>query len=63
VKGLSTGIDTLNLAAKGHVRAEVWELLSEARQQARLEEESQPVEFPMTGQAFLIKPHGLRGHA
>jgi len=60
---LSTGIDTLNLAAKGVVRSEVWELLVEAQQQARMEEESQPVEFPMTGQAFLVKPHGLRGHA
>jgi hypothetical protein len=62
MKVLSTGIDTLNLAAKGHVRPEVWELLAEAQQRARLEEESQPVEFPMTAQAFLVKPHGLRGH-
>src|SRR5262245_41670460 len=59
---LSTGIDTLNLAAKGVVRPEVWELLTEAQQRARIEEESQPIEFLMTGQAFLIKSHGLRGH-
>ena len=60
---LSSGIDTLNLAAKGHVRPEVWELLDEAQQRARQEEESLPLEFPMTAQVFLIKPHGLRGHA
>lgn len=62
MKVLSTGIDTLNLAAKGVVRSEVWELLAEAQQRARMEDESQLVEFPMTAQAFLIKPHGLRGH-
>src|SRR5262249_81478 len=44
MKVLSTGIDTLNLAARGVVRSEVWELLTEAQQQARAEEESQPVE-------------------
>jgi hypothetical protein len=65
MKVLSTGVDTLNLAAKGIVRPEVWELLEEAQQRARLEKEMQPVEFPMTAQAFLVKllPHGLRGHA
>jgi len=62
MKVLSSGIDTLNMAAKGQVQPEVWELLAEAQQRARLEEESQPVEFPMTGQAFLVKPHGLRDH-
>ena len=62
MKVLSAGIDSLNLAAKGQVRPEVWELLAETQQQARLEEESQPIEFPMTAQPFLIKPHGLRGH-
>ena len=35
VRLLSTGIDTLNLAAKGVVRSEVWELLAEAQQRAR----------------------------
>jgi hypothetical protein len=63
VRVLSTGIDTLNLAAKGVVRTEVWELVEEAQQRARLEEELQPVEFPVTAQAFLVKPHGLRGYA
>src|SRR5262245_27898073 len=63
MKVLSTGIDTLNLAANGVVRPDVWEVLTEVQQRARLEEESQPVEFPITAQAFLVKPHGLRGHA
>ena len=63
MKVLSTGVDTLNLAARGVVWREAWELLDEAQQRARHEGDSQPVEFPMTGQAFLLKPYGLRGHA
>src|SRR5262249_50024667 len=48
---------------RGVVRHEVWALLEEAQQRARVDEESQPIEFPMTAQALLMKPHGLRGHA
>ncbi len=33
---LSTSIDALNLAAKGHVRPEVSKMLAEAQQQARI---------------------------
>ncbi len=35
MKVLSTGIDTLNLAAKEVVRPEVWEQLEEAQRRAR----------------------------
>jgi hypothetical protein len=62
VRVLSTGIDTLQLAVKGTVRREVWDMLAQAQQRTRMEEDSWPVEFPVTEQAFLVKPHGLRGH-
>lgn len=41
MKVLSTGIDTLNLAAIGVVRPEVWGLLEDAQQRAKRDEESQ----------------------
>jgi len=58
----STGVDTLNLAAKGPVRKQVWELAGEAKAQAQTSAESELIEFPVTGQAFLLKPHGVRGY-
>jgi hypothetical protein len=58
----STGVDTLNLAAKGPVRKQVWELVGEAKAQAQTSAESELIDFPVTGQAFLLKPHGVRGY-
>jgi hypothetical protein len=60
---LASGIDTLHLSARGTVRAEVWEALEEAKREAQAVDEAVPFEFPMTSQAFLLKPYGLRGYA
>lgn len=62
MRALSTGLDTLNLAAKGSVRSEVWDLLAEAKRRAQDVEEADPVDFPVTGQAFLLRPYGVRGY-
>lgn len=58
---LSSGVDTLNLSARGAVRAEVWEALEAAKLRAQAEEESAPFAFA-TGRAFLVRPYGLRGY-
>jgi len=58
----STGVDTLNLAAKGPVRKQVWELVGEAKAQAQTSAESELIDFPVTGQAFLLRQHGVRGY-
>jgi hypothetical protein len=60
---LASGIDTLHLSAKGTVRAGVWEALEEAKREAQEADEAVPFEFPVTSQAFLLKPYGLRGYA
>ncbi len=60
---LSLGVDTLHLSARGAVRAEVWEALEAAKREAQAAEEAVPVDFELTGQAFLLKPYGLRGYA
>src|SRR5579859_6151458 len=60
---LSSGVDTLHLSARGTVRGEVWEALEAARREAQAAGESVPFGFELTGQAFLLKPHGLRGYA
>ena len=59
---LSSGVDTLHLSARGGVRAEVLEALEAAKREAQATEDAVPFEFPMTGQAFLLKPYGLRGY-
>jgi len=58
----STGVDTLNLAVKGPVRKQVWELVGEAKAQAQTSADSELIDFPVTGQAFLLRPHGVRGY-
>ena len=58
---LSSGVDTLNLSARGAVRADVWEALEAAKRRAAAEEESAPFAFA-TGRAFLVRPYGLRGY-
>ena len=62
MRALSTGLDTLNLAAKGSVRSEVWDPLAEAKRRAQDVEEADPVDFPVTGHAFLLRPYGVRGY-
>jgi hypothetical protein len=63
LKVASSGVDALHLSVRGAVRGEVWEAVEEAKLHAQEGEESVPFTFPLTGQAFLVKPHGLRGHA
>jgi hypothetical protein len=63
LKVVSSGVDTLHLSVRGAVRKEVWEAAEEAKRRAQEGEEAAPFEFPLTGQAFLVKPHGLRGYA
>jgi hypothetical protein len=45
------------------VRAGVWETLEDAKREAQEADEAVPFEFPVTSQAFLLKPYGLRGYA
>jgi hypothetical protein len=58
----SSGIDTLNLAARGVVRPEIWELLAEAKLNAQEADEAELIQFPVSGQVFLLKPYGVRGY-
>jgi hypothetical protein len=58
----SSGIDTLNLAARGAVRNEIWELLAEAKLNAQEGDEAELIRFPVSGQVFLLKPYGVRGY-
>lgn len=59
---LTSGIDSLYFSVRSSVRAEAWELLRRAKDRAEHERELAPLEFPLTGQAFLVKPHGWRGY-
>jgi len=60
---LSAGIDTLHLSARGQLKSSVREDLEEAKVRALAAEEPVPFELPVTSQAFLMKPFGLRGYA
>src|SRR5947209_18533561 len=60
---LSSGIDTLHVSARGDLRAAGLERLEETKRRAQEGESQVPIEFPVTGQAFLMKPFGLRGYA
>ena len=60
---LASGVDTLHLSARGEVRNEVWEAVEAAKQRAQTAEEPVAFDFPVTAQAFLVKPHGLRGYS
>ncbi|HSR23705.1 MAG TPA: hypothetical protein VLW53_09150, partial [Candidatus Eisenbacteria bacterium] len=60
---LSSGVDTLHLSARGTVRSEVWAALEEAKGRVQAADEAAPFDFDLTGQAFMLKPHGLRGYA
>ncbi len=59
---LSAGIDTLHVSVRGQLKAGVREALEEAKVHAQADEEPVPFELPMTSQAFLMKPFGLRGY-
>jgi len=59
---LGAGIDTLHLSARGQLKSNVRNALEEAKVRAQESEEPFPFEFPLTSQAFLIKPFGLRGY-
>ncbi len=56
---LSSGVDTLHVSAGGTVRAEVWDELDAARNEAAAGEPG-PVELGDTGQVFEVQPHGWR---
>jgi hypothetical protein len=58
----SSGIDTLNLAARGVVRDEVWGMLGDAKLSAQEGDEAELIRFPVSGQVFLLKPYGMRGY-
>lgn len=59
---LSAGIDTLHVSARGQLKSSVREDLEEAKVRAQAAEEPVPFELPVTSQAFLMKPFGLRGY-
>src|SRR5207253_928342 len=60
---LSAGIDTVHVSVRGQLKSSVREALEQAKVRAQAAEEPVPFEFPVTSQAFLIKPFGLRGYA
>ncbi len=57
---LPSGVDTLYLSARGTVRGEVWDVLDAVKREARAKDWAVLYEFPLTSQAFMVKPHGLR---
>src|SRR5712692_1641506 len=59
---LSSGIDTLHVSVRGEVKSHVRSVLEEAKVRAQDAEEPVAFEFPVTSQAFLVKPFGLRGY-
>lgn len=59
---LASGIDTLHVSARGAVRPEVREALEVVKRDAQEADEPVPYEFPLTAQAFMVKPYGLRGY-
>jgi hypothetical protein len=59
---LSAGIDTLHVSVRGQLKSSVREALEKAKVRAQDVEEPVPFELPVTSQAFLIKPFGLRGY-
>lgn len=59
---LSAGIDTLHVSARGQLKSSVQKGLEEAKVRAQSVEEPVPFELPVTSQAFLMKPFGLRGY-
>ena len=62
IEVLSAGIDTLHMSVRGQLKSQVRGALEEAKVRAQESEEPLPFEFPVTSQAFLIKPFGLRGY-
>ncbi len=63
MKVVASGVDTLHLSARGEVRADVLERLEEWKLRAQDASETIAFEFPATGQAFMLRPYGLRGYA
>ena len=59
---LASGVDSLYFSVRSPVRADAWALLEGARDRADFEHEPAPLDFPLTGQAFLVRPHGWRGY-
>ncbi len=57
---LSSGVDTLELTARGEFRAELWDDLVEVRQRAAENERPEPVE--LAGQGFIVQPYGWRNY-
>jgi hypothetical protein len=56
-------VDTLHLSARGQLKTHVREALETAKARAQEAEEQVPIEFPLTSQAFLVRPYGLRGYS
>lgn len=59
---LASGVDTLHVSARGVVRPQVWDLLDEAKERAKAEDEEVAFDFPVTSGAFLLRQHGWRGY-
>ena len=60
VRVLSSGVDTLEMTARGRVRGEVWEDLLAL--QRRAAENGQPELVELAGQVFLMQPYGWRNY-
>jgi hypothetical protein len=60
VRVLSSGVDTLELTARGKVREVVWADLLDVQRRAVQNEQPESVE--LAGQAFLVQPYGWRNY-
>ena len=58
---LASGVDGLEVTARGTVRLDVWELLERAKLEAQDAGEAVPFQFGSIDRRFLILPHGRRG--
>jgi hypothetical protein len=57
---LASGVDGLEVTARGGVRPEVWGLLERAKLEAQEAGKAMPFEFPRASPRFLILPRGRR---
>jgi hypothetical protein len=60
---LASGVDGLELSARGMVLLPVWARLERAKQEAREAGEAVPFEWPGMRQTFLMQPRGLHGQS
>ncbi|TMC03892.1 MAG: hypothetical protein E6J41_26165, partial [Chloroflexi bacterium] len=59
---LASGVDRLELSARGSLRNEVLPVLEAAKQEAQRMREPEPFRFAEGGRGFLVQPAGRRAY-